>query len=178
MTNFVLGNIEGDVPAGLPSAKELDLPSRWIVNLTTVAPDTSTCGDCEVPYQVLLACGTGSPSFTPVMTKFGFSWRNGQGGFECLALAPSVAAGKPGSGNFDTNAMYVTGSLTSAQVRGQTAVLQGTATVTGLGAGTSAAFTATVTRGGPGATLVLVVDPRRLTHDLPCARHQLFRLVI
>jgi len=64
----------------------------------------------------------------------------------------------PGSGNFDTNAMYVTGALTSAQVRGQTAVLKGTATVTGLGAGTNAAFTATVTRGGPGATLVLEVS--------------------
>jgi hypothetical protein len=106
----------------------------------------------------LISGGTGSPSFTPVMTKFGFSWRNGQGGFECLALAPSVAAGKPGSGNFDTNAMYVTGALTSAQVRGQTAVLKGTATVTGLGAGTNAGFTATVTRGGPGATLVLEVS--------------------
>jgi uncharacterized protein with beta-barrel porin domain len=106
----------------------------------------------------LIRGGTGSPSFTPVMTKFGFNWRNGQGGFECLALAPSVAAGKPGSGNFDTNAMYVTGSLTSAQVRGQSAVLKGTATVTGLGAGTDAPFTATVTRGGPGATLVLEVS--------------------
>jgi uncharacterized protein with beta-barrel porin domain len=106
----------------------------------------------------LVRGGTGSPSFTPVMTKFGFNWRDGTGGFECLALVPSVAAGKPGSGNFDTNAMYVTGSLTSAQVRGQTAVLQGTATVTGLGAGTNAPFTATVTRGGPGATLVLEVS--------------------
>ena len=106
----------------------------------------------------LVRGGTGSPSFTPVMTKFGFNWRDGTGGFECLALAPSVAAGKPGSGNFDTNAMYVVGSLTSAQVRGQTAVLQGTATVTGLGAATNAPFTATVTRGGPGATLVLEVS--------------------
>jgi uncharacterized protein with beta-barrel porin domain len=106
----------------------------------------------------LVRGGTGSPSFTPVMTKFGFNWRDGTGGFECLALVPSVAAGKPGSGNFDTNAMYVTGSLTSVQVRGQTAFLQGTATVTGLGAGTNAPFTATVTRGGPGATLVLEVS--------------------
>jgi uncharacterized protein with beta-barrel porin domain len=106
----------------------------------------------------LIRGGTASPSFTPVMTKFGLNWRNGEGGFECLALAPSVAGGKPGSGDFDTNAMYVTGSLTSAQIRGQSAVLKGTATVTGLGAGTNAPFTATVTRGGPGATLVLEVS--------------------
>lgn len=102
--------------------------------------------------------GSGPGSFTPVLTKFGFSWREGKGGFECLALVPSAAAGKPGSGSFDTNAMYVTGSLTSAQVNGDSAVLKGTATVTGLGAGTNAPFTATISRGGPGATLVLEVS--------------------
>jgi valyl-tRNA synthetase len=32
MTNFILGNLDGDVPPGLPPAKELDLPSRWIVS--------------------------------------------------------------------------------------------------------------------------------------------------
>jgi hypothetical protein len=37
-------------------------------------------------------------------------------------------------------------------------VLEGTATVTGLGAGTDRPFTATVTRGGPGATLLLKVS--------------------
>jgi hypothetical protein len=102
--------------------------------------------------------GTGAPSFTPVLTKFAFSWRSGKGGFECLALVPSAAAGQPGSGNFDTNAMYVTGELTSAHVQGDSAVLEGTATVTGLGAGTNEPFTATITRGGPGATLVLEVS--------------------
>jgi hypothetical protein len=102
--------------------------------------------------------GTGAPSFDPVTTKFAFSWGEGKGGFECLALAPSVPAGKPGSGKFDTNAMYVTGSLSSAQVAGQRAVLKGTATVTGLGAGTDRPFTATITRGGPGATLVLEIS--------------------
>jgi hypothetical protein len=106
----------------------------------------------------LVRGGTGSPSFTPVMTKFALSWRDGKGGFECLALVPRIAAGKPGSGNFDTNAMYVTGSVTSAQAQGQSAVLKGTATVTGLGEGTNAPFTATITRGGPGATLVLDVS--------------------
>ncbi len=35
MTNFVLGNIDGDVPDGLPPASELDLPSRWIVSRLT-----------------------------------------------------------------------------------------------------------------------------------------------
>lgn len=106
----------------------------------------------------LVRGGTGAPSFAPVMTKFGFSWSDGRGGFECLALVPSANAGKPGSGNFDTNAMYVTGSITSARVEGQTAVLEGTAMVTGLGAGTDKPFTATITRGGPGATLRLTVS--------------------
>jgi len=106
----------------------------------------------------LVRGGTGAPAFAPVLTKFGFSWRDGKGGFECLALVASVAAGKPGSGDFDTNAMYVTGSLSSAQVSASNAVLTGTATVTGLGAGTDKPFTATVTRGGPGATLVLEVS--------------------
>jgi valyl-tRNA synthetase len=35
MTNFVLSNIEGDVPDGLPLARELDMPSRWIVSRLT-----------------------------------------------------------------------------------------------------------------------------------------------
>jgi hypothetical protein len=85
------------------------------------------------------------------MLTAGFAWA-------CLALVPSVAAGKAGSGNFDTNAMYVTGSLSSARVQGHSAVLNGRATVTGLGAATDAPFTATITRGGPGATLVLEVS--------------------
>jgi hypothetical protein len=102
--------------------------------------------------------GTGPHEFTPVLTKVGFNWREGKGGFECLALVPSTPAGQPGSGEFDTNAMYVTGSITSAQVQGDKAVLKGTATVTGLGAGSNEPFTATATRGGPGATLVLEVS--------------------
>lgn len=54
--------------------------------------------------------------------------------------------------------MYVTGTITSAEIRGQTAVLNGTATVTGVGSGSERPFTATVTRGGPGATFVLEVS--------------------
>jgi hypothetical protein len=102
--------------------------------------------------------GTGAPSFTPVTTKVAFRWRSGAGHFECLALAPSAEAGRPGSGTFDTNVMYVTGPIASAQIDGDTAVLKGSSTVTGLGAGSDRPFTATVTRGGPGATLVLEVS--------------------
>jgi hypothetical protein len=102
--------------------------------------------------------GTGPPSFTPMITKVAFYWREGAGHFECLALAPSADAGSPGSGNFDTNVMYVTGPITAAQTRGNTAVLEGSATVTGVGAGSNQPFTVTVTRGGPGATLVLEVS--------------------
>jgi valyl-tRNA synthetase len=32
MTNFITGNLEGDLPPGLPPASDLDLPSRWIVS--------------------------------------------------------------------------------------------------------------------------------------------------
>src|SRR5262249_35859870 len=32
MTNFVLSNLDGELPTGLPDAKSLDLPSRWIVS--------------------------------------------------------------------------------------------------------------------------------------------------
>jgi uncharacterized protein with beta-barrel porin domain len=130
----------------------------WTMLAQANATDDQRAATIRGAGTSLVRGGTGAPSFTPVMTKFGFNWRNGQGGFECLALVPSVAAGKPGSGNFDVNAMYVTGSLTSVQVNGQSAVIKGTATVTGLGAGTNVPFTAAVTRGGPGATLVLEVS--------------------
>jgi hypothetical protein len=102
--------------------------------------------------------GTGSPSFTPIITRVAFHWRAGAGHFECLALAPTEEAGTRGSGKFDTNIMYVTGAITSADVDEHAAVLKGSATVTGVGAGPDQAFAATVTRGGPGATLVLEVS--------------------
>jgi hypothetical protein len=105
-----------------------------------------------------IAGGTGAPSFTPVITKLTFHWRNGQGHFECLALAPSAAAGKPGSANFDTNVMYVTGAITAVEINESVAVLTGSATVTGLGAGTNVPFTATAERGGPGTTFVLAIS--------------------
>ena len=102
--------------------------------------------------------GTGPSSFTPVITKVAFHWSTDSGHFECLALAPSANAGSPGSGNFDTNVMYVTGPITSATRSGRAVTLRGTATVTGAGAGANQPFTATFTTGGPGATLVLEIS--------------------
>jgi hypothetical protein len=102
--------------------------------------------------------GTGNPDFVPVLTKLAFHWNGSVGDLECLALAPSVAAGDPGSGDFDTNAMYVTGPVTSASVDGPRAVLRGTATVTGLGAGEDLPFTLIAYRGGPGTRVVLRVS--------------------
>ena len=102
--------------------------------------------------------GTGAPDFTPVLTKLAFHWDGQTGDLECLALAPSAAAGQAGSGDFDTNIMYVTGPVTSAQMTGATAVLEGTATVTGVGAGEDQPFRLIVRRGGPGTTVVLEVS--------------------
>ena len=106
----------------------------------------------------LVEGGTGAPSFHPVETTFAFHWSNGQGHFECLALTPSASPGAAGSGNFDTNAMYVTGPITSVSVMDSTAILTGTATVTGLGAGSNVPFEATAVAGGPGTTLVLKIS--------------------
>src|ERR1700737_3689140 len=103
----------------------------------------------------LIEGGTGAPSFHPVETTFAFHWSNGQGHFECLALTPSAPPASAGSGNFDKNVMYVIGLISSVSVEDTTAVLRGTATVTGLGAGSNVPFKATGTSGGPGTTLVL-----------------------
>jgi len=54
--------------------------------------------------------------------------------------------------------MYVTGEIASPEIHGARAILKGTATVTGLGAGSHLPFTATVEAGGPGVRLVLVVS--------------------
>ena len=125
-----------------------------------IEPANSNPGGLDIrgAGTTIVEGGTGAPSFTPLITKVAFHWRKGEGRFECLALAPSASAGSPGSGNFDTNVMYVTGEITSGRIRGQTAVLRGVATVTGVGAGSNQAFTVTVRRGGPGATLVLLVS--------------------
>jgi len=100
----------------------------------------------------------GGPGLVPVITILAFH-ANGQGGdFECLALAPTAGSGVAESGQFEVNAMYVTGKVTSVQVSNGTAVLKGTAVVTGLGAGPSQDFVFTVKAGGPGTTATLVVS--------------------
>jgi hypothetical protein len=106
----------------------------------------------------MLEGGTGAPDFVPVLTKLAFHWNGTKGDLECLALAPNAPAGDPGSGNFETNVMYVTGPVTSASVDGGRAVLTGTATVTGLGAGEDLPFTLIAFRGGPGTRVVLRVS--------------------
>ena len=108
----------------------------------------------------------GGPGTTPVITKLGINFENGSGHFDCLALMPTPQAGKEGSGNFDNNIMYVTGPITAASVEGGTVVLTGTATVTGLGAGTNKRFTVTADRGGPGAKVVLVVSGQTFVETL------------
>jgi hypothetical protein len=103
---------------------------------------------------------------TPVITKLGINFENGSGHFDCLALMPTPPAGTEGSGTFDNNIMYVTGPITTASLQGQSAVLTGTATVTGLGAGTNRPFTVTADRGGPGAKVVLVVSGQTFVETL------------
>ncbi len=103
--------------------------------------------------------GTGAPGgFVPVITKFAIHWGDGHNRFECLALVPSAAAGTPGSGNFDTNAMYVTGVIESAEIHGRHATVSGKATVTGLGAGSGLPFTVEMDRGGVGTFFMLSVS--------------------
>jgi hypothetical protein len=100
----------------------------------------------------------GGPGTTPVITKLGINFENGSGHFDCLALMPTPPAGTRGSGTFDKNIMYVTGPITAASLDGETVVLTGSATVTGVGAGTNMPFTVTADRGGPGAKVVLLVS--------------------
>jgi hypothetical protein len=100
----------------------------------------------------------GGPGTTPIITKLGINFEDGSGHFDCLAHMPSPSAGTQGSGIFDKNIMYVTGPIAGATIEGNTAVLTGTATVTGVGAGTDKPFTVTVDRGGPGTKVVLIVS--------------------
>ena len=107
--------------------------------------------------RTIIEGGTGGTSPLPVMTVLAFHTNGQSGAFECLALAPAAGTGD-GSGRFEVNAMYVTGTVNSVTVTGHTAVLRGTATVTGLGAGHNVPFTATVQAGGPGATVTLNIS--------------------
>jgi hypothetical protein len=128
----------------------------WVVSVQ--AKSTAGAQVVSGAGTSLIEGGTGAPSFHPVETTFAFHWSNGQGHFECLALTPNAAPGAVGSGTFDTNVMYVTGPITSVSVEGSTAVFKGTASVTGLGAGSKVPFVATATSGGPGTTLVLQIS--------------------
>jgi hypothetical protein len=106
----------------------------------------------------MLEGGTGAPDFVPVLTKLAFHWNGSRGDLECLALAPSDPPGSPGSGDFDTNVMYVTGPVTAGSVEDGRAVLRGTSTVTGLGAGENMPFTLIAFEGGPGTKVILRVS--------------------
>lgn len=105
--------------------------------------------------------GTGSPGFIPVFTTLAFHAEQAGGAvvgdFECFARVPPSGTGA-GSAEFTVNAMYVTGRVTGAVVNGDAATLTGTATITGLGAGTNVPFAIVVHRGGPGATAVLTAS--------------------
>jgi len=103
--------------------------------------------------RTIIEGGTGGAAPVPVETVLAFHANSNTGAFECLALAPGAE-----SGSFEVNAMYVTGTVSSATVKGSTAVLHGTANVTGLGAGRNVPFTATVQAGGPGTTIVLDIS--------------------
>src|SRR5215831_3430921 len=92
--------------------------------------------------RTLVQGGTGGgnvgsyPAYTPVLTTLAFhAAKSGglvTGSLDCLAVAPESTGG--------------------------IATLTGTATVTGLGAGTNMPFTLVVQSGGPGATAVLTVS--------------------
>ena len=107
--------------------------------------------------RTIIEGGTGGDSPVPVMTVLAFHATSQGGAFECLALAPAASTGD-GSGRFEVNAMYVTGTISSVALNGHTAVLHGTANVTGLGAGHNLPFTATVQSGGPGTTVTLEIS--------------------
>lgn len=114
----------------------------------------------------MVAGGSGSPSFVPVITMIGIQWDGTKGTFDCLALAPSHTAPASQSGAFDSNIMYVTGEIENVTFNGDTATLTGTANCTGLGAGLGVPFVATVQRGGPGARIVLVVSGLTFTETM------------
>jgi len=107
--------------------------------------------------RTIIEGGTGGNSPLPVTTLVAFHADSQGGDFECLAFAPSHAIGA-GSGEFDANAMYVTGKVNSLEIGNGAATLRGIATVTGLGAGQSLPFTVLVHPGGPGTTIKLDVS--------------------
>ena len=136
-----------------------------LIALAVVGPSTSVVAKGEAGKHLrvsgagktIIEGGTGGTAPVPVTTLVAFHADAQGGDFECLALAPSQVTGT-GSGEFDTNAMYVTGKVTSLEIGKGVATLRGTATVTGLGAGQDVPFTALVHAGGPGSTVRLDVS--------------------
>jgi hypothetical protein len=116
--------------------------------------------------ETFVAGGTGSPNFVPVTTMLGIYWDGTTGTLDCLALAPSHSAGTAGSGTFDSNIMYVTGTIHSVTFKGSVATIEGDADCTGLGAGLGLPFTMTIQSGGPGARAVLQVSGLTFTETL------------
>ena len=107
--------------------------------------------------HTLIEGGTGGHTPQPVTTLLAFHATPQGGDFECLALAPDTTRGAD-SGAFETNVMYVTGHVSSMSIHHDSAVLQGVAVVTGIGAGPAQNFTAVVRPGGPGTTVQLTVS--------------------
>jgi hypothetical protein len=110
--------------------------------------------------KTIIEGGTGAAGgFVPVITTVAFHAERTAAGvtgsFECLALAPQFTSGTPGSGTFNVNVMYVTGTVKTANVDGDTVTLTGTASITGLGAGNNVPFTFVAREGGPGSNAIL-----------------------
>src|SRR5215831_6482892 len=90
------------------------------------------------------------PAYTPVLTTLAFhAAKSGglvTGSLDCLAGGEESTGGSftSQSAQFTVNVMYVTGQVTAAVITGGIATLTGTATVTGLGAGTNMPFTLVV----------------------------------
>ncbi len=147
----------------------LKLSAAWSAALvaglglvTTLLAPAALSGNSQ-PATIARGAGTtiiqgGGPGGVPVLTTLAFhAEQDGAavtGDFECLARAPDSGTGS-GSAAFTVNAMYVTGQVTGAAVNGDAATLTGTATITGIGAGSNVPFEIVVRKGGPGATAVL-----------------------
>ncbi len=143
---------------GLVAAIGLMLLASWSTKLASAAANDAKTR-VSGAGRTIIEAGTGgtTPVPVPVLTTVAFHASAAGGDFECLALAPAASSGAD-SGSFNVNAMYVTGPVTSVDIRDHVATLHGTATVTGLGAGANLPFTARVTEGGPGATINLEVS--------------------
>src|SRR5262249_6333237 len=94
--------------------------------------------------RTIIEGGTGGSQPVLVTTLVAFRVNSSSDDVECLARAPPRPTGR-GSGALTSNVMYVTGTVTSLSVSGCSAVLRGTAAVTGLSAGHDRPFTVTVT---------------------------------